>query len=216
MGGRIGVDEAGRGPVLGSMFVAAVALPERVALPEGVADSKTLAAERRRDLASRLEDDLDVGIAVSEVTATEIDENAGSLVDLLVRATADCLDELGRPGWPAILDAGEADVERYVERVERRTAVDRPLDGAVGADETVPIVSAASIVAKERRERHVAALRGEYGEVGSGYPSDPRTRRYLAERVEATGDLPDCARRTWRTSRDVLAAAEQADFGAFR
>jgi len=84
-----------------------------------------------------------------------------------------------------------------------------------GADERDPHVAAASVVAKEAREAHVRRLREEYGAVGSGYPSDPTTREFLAAYVADHGDLPPCARETWSTCDDVLGAAEQSSLGEF-
>jgi ribonuclease HII len=76
-------------------------------------------------------------------------------------------------------------------------------------------VGAASIIAKVARDAHVAELADEYGDVGSGYPSDPTTRTFLADYVDSHGELPPCARRSWSTCDDVLAAAEQATLGDF-
>ena len=87
-----------------------------------------------------------------------------------------------------------------------------------GADESYPLVAAASIVAKVRRDARIDALDEEYvefGPVGSGYPSDPTTRDFLRRYVAATGELPDCARASWSTSTDALAAAEQSGLSEF-
>jgi ribonuclease HII len=84
-----------------------------------------------------------------------------------------------------------------------------------GADESDVVVGAASIVAKVDRDAAVAALAEEYGEVGSGYPSDPTTREFLREYVAETGDLPACARRSWQTCADLLAAADQSALDDF-
>ena len=51
--------------------------------------------------------------------------------------------------------------------------------------------------------------------VGSGYPSDPTTRAFLADYVAENGSLPACARATWATCEDVLAAAEQSGLSDF-
>jgi ribonuclease HII len=76
-------------------------------------------------------------------------------------------------------------------------------------------VGAASIIAKVERDTHVDALADEYGDVGSGYPSDPTTREFLASYVAAHDQLPACARSSWSTCEDVLAAAQQSTLGEF-
>ena len=68
------------------------------------------------------------------------------------------------------------------------------------------MVAAASVIAKVERDAHVADLAAEYGAVGSGYPGDPVTRSFLASYVEEHGRLPGCARTSWKTSGDALAA----------
>ena len=83
------------------------------------------------------------------------------------------------------------------------------------ADEDHPIVSAASVIAKVERDAHVADLADEYGPLGSGYPSDPETRAFLEAHVAETGQLPGCARASWRTAVDVLGRAAQAGLSEF-
>ena len=80
------------------------------------------------------------------------------------------------------------------------------------------VEAAASIVAKVRRDALIDALDpeyAEYGPIGSGYPSDPQTRSFLRAYVDETGELPPCARASWSTSEDVLAAAEQSALSEF-
>ncbi|MEK7766390.1 MAG: ribonuclease HII, partial [bacterium] len=66
------------------------------------------------------------------------------------------------------------------------------------ADGKFPLVAAASIVAKVTRDAALEALREAHGEIGSGYPGDPRTVAFL-RRCLAHGALPPFVRRSWRT-----------------
>ena len=63
------------------------------------------------------------------------------------------------------------------------------------ADGTYPVVGAASIFAKLLRDERIAALGG----VGSGYPSDPVTRRWLAGFLQRDEPFPACVRTRWGT-----------------
>jgi len=72
------------------------------------------------------------------------------------------------------------------------------------ADRAFVIVSAASIIAKVERDRAVELLRGEHGDFGSGYPSDPQTITYLKEWVRREGSRPQFARKSWKTWDRVL------------
>jgi ribonuclease HII len=103
-----------------------------------------------------------------------------------------------------------------VESLSNSLAVD--VHAEHRADESYPLVAAASVVAKVERDARIDALAddyAEYGPIGSGYPSDPTTRDFLRTYVEETGTLPDCARASWSTSSDVLAAAEQSGLSEF-
>jgi ribonuclease HII len=209
---EFGVDEAGKGPVLGSMFAAAVRAP-RAALPAGLDDSKRLSDDRRERLADRLHDDDRVAVGLAEVPPERID--AGNMNDLTVAAHAEALAAVAESGDAGLCDAGDVDADRFAARVEARTGTDVAVDARHGADGDDDLVAAASVVAKSAREAHVAALEAEYGAVGSGYPSDPTTRAFLREHLAETGDLPACARRSWSTCEDLRAAAEQSALEEF-
>ncbi|MGM0447969.1 MAG: ribonuclease HII [Methanobacteriota archaeon] len=235
----LGVDEAGKGPVLGPMVAAAV-IAEPVSLPADVDDSKRIAPERREEMAAAFSDDPDVTVGVARVEPAEIDRPDTDMNTLTVRgqaraarialsgSVAAALDEPIR----VVADAGDTSEERFARRLREFVEVDGenkipeggellpPVDvtAAHGADADDPVVGAASVVAKVTRDRRMAAIDAaypEYDDLGSGYPSDPATRAFLREYVADTGDLPDCARRSWATCDDVLAAAEQSALDEF-
>jgi ribonuclease HII len=137
---------------------------------------------------------------------------------LTVDAHAEALAGVAGDGDAVSADAGDVSESRFARRVaagvdDRGVAVE--VRAEHGADARYPIVAAASIVAKVERDRRVEALADEYGDVGSGYPSDPRTRAFLREYVRDHGSLPDCARASWKTCDDVLRAAEQSALDEF-
>jgi len=211
---RFGVDEAGKGPVLGSMFAAAVvASPESV--PADVADSKTLPPERREALAATLRDDERIAVGVAEVPVDRIDDPETDMNSLTVAVQAEALAAVAEDGLPGVVDAGDTDEDRFARRVADAVPFEVEVRAEHGADERRPLVSAASIVAKVERDAHVAALADEHGAIGSGYPGDPTTREFLSTYVDEHGELPPFARASWSTSRDVLAAAEQSSLDAF-
>jgi ribonuclease HII len=221
-----GVDEAGKGPVLGSMFAAAVRVPDASVLPADVDDSKRLSVERREEMAADLRADDRVAVGVAEIPVERIDDPETDMNTLTVAAHAEAVAEvLSEDESPpeGIADAGDTSEQRFARRVADRVPAAVDLTAEHGADEAYAVVGAASVVAKVERDAHVAALaeeyRAEYGEafgnVGSGYPSDPNTREFLESFVAEQGRLPDCARRSWSTCEDVLAAAEQSGLGDF-
>lgn len=209
---HIGVDEAGKGPVLGAMVAAAVHA-DPATLPDTVADSKTLTADRRESIADTLHarHDIDVGIAYIPVAA--IDDSATDMNTLTVDAHAAAIRAL--PGdlttVHGLLDAGDVDADRFATRVTSRVDPPPTLDAEHGADTTDSVVAGASIVAKVARDAHIAAIGTGYdADIGSGYPNDPTTRTFLTDYTTDHGCLPDCARASWQTSRDAIAASTQA------
>jgi len=221
---QIGVDEAGKGPVLGPMVAAAVRAEEGD-LPGEVGDSKQLTAATRESIAAELRDAPGVEVGVGVVTTDEIDDPETDMNSLTVTAQVRALGDVAADGDHALVDAGDVSESRFARRVQEGVA-DAGTDTAGGvaidvtaehgADESNRLVGAASVVAKVERDSRIAALDEEYdGDIGSGYPSDQTTREFLADYVDRHGELPACARASWATCEDVLAAAEQADLGAF-
>jgi ribonuclease HII len=202
---QVGVDEAGKGPVLGSMFAAAVRAPPG-AIPDGVRDSKALTARRREELEDALRTDDRVETGLAEITPGRIDDPGTDMNTLTVAAQADALGAVATDGDTVHLDAGDVDADRFGRRVGDRVPVDVDIRAEHGADASHRVVAAASVIAKVARDAHVADLAAEYGAVGSGYPSDPTTRSFLDSYVAEHGRLPDCARASWKTSEDALSA----------
>jgi ribonuclease HII len=213
----IGVDEAGKGPVLGPMVAAAVrADPD--ALPDDVDDSKRLTPARRESLAATLRADAAVDVGVAVVTTDRIDDPETDMNTLTVAAQAEAVAAVADGDDAVLADAGDVSESRFADRLAEHAA-DRGASVSVtaehGADERHAVVGAASVIAKVERDERVSAIATEYGDVGSGYPSDPTTRTFLREYVREHGTLPACARASWQTCADLLAAAEQSSLSEF-
>lgn len=217
---RVGADEAGKGPVLGPMVAAAVRT-DPAALPDGIDDSKRVSPSRREAIAAdlRASDDVDVGLGV--ISTDRIDDPETDMNSLTVAAQVEAVAAVAREGDTVVVDAGDVSEDRFGRRIREGVAdsgVQIEVVSEHGADETHLVVGAASIVAKVERDAKVGELAeeyAEYGPVGSGYPSDPKTREFLKRYVAETGELPACARQSWSTCADLLAANEQSSLGEF-
>ncbi|WP_226040527.1 ribonuclease HII [Natrinema sp. DC36] len=220
-----GVDEAGKGPALGSMFAAAVHCEEPSVLPDGIRDSKRLSPERREELAATLRSDDRLAIGVAEITPARIDDPETDMNSLAVASHAEAIEgtvsDLERAGdangtISGLCDACDTDAERFARRVADACSLEGvAVDARHGADDESPLVGAASIIAKVERDAHIATLSDEYGPIGSGYPGDSTTRAFLASYVDEHRELPPFARESWSTCEDVLAAAEQTGLEQF-
>jgi len=208
-----GCDEAGRGPVFGPMVLCG-AMFEPGALPElkaaGVRDSKLLSPGRRESLAKLIVEKA-LKIEVVELSAAEIDEmrlvKKINLNELEAMTFAKILDRL-RPKI-AYVDSADVNAERFKETIQRHMKTKTELVAEHYADCTYPAVSAASIVAKVRRDQRIAELHQRYGDFGSGYSSDPRTIKFLEQWVREHGKLPEFARKSWETAQRIEGQSKQ-------
>ncbi len=202
-----GIDEAGKGPVLGPMCVAGVLLNEEKldALSQmGVKDSKQLTAKRREALAVEIKKLADK-YYILEVSPFQIDElrKIMTMNEIMVVCYAKVLEEL-KPDH-AFVDAADVIAERFGANIKKKYARKLEITSEHDADEKYPIVSAASILAKVHRDALVKILEENAGvEIGSGYPADPKTIRFLEAWVQEHGTLPDFARGSWETSKKLV------------
>ena len=199
----LGIDEAGRGPVIGSMFVAGVMVEEELDELDGidVKDSKKLSDKKRERLYDELDD---VGeVFVEEVSASEIDDlrEVMSLNDVELKAFTDIIKKADPD--KVIMDLPEHDGEKFREKVkgmlpDSLKGIDFVAEHE--ADDKFPVVSAASIIAKTRREKHVVELVEKYGvDFGSGYPHDEPTREFLKKFYQEEGVFPKETRMSWNS-----------------
>ena len=201
----LGIDEAGRGSVLGPLVVGGFCcveerVPEVVAA--GARDSKLLSPGRRatvyRELGGLGETR---SIALAPRTIDRYVARRG-LNELELRAFA----TLVRAARPDVVyaDACDPDAERFGRRLAALAGTGARIVSRHRADRDVPVVGAASVVAKVRRDAAIARLAARTGEaLGSGYPSDPDTRRCVERHARDGGSVPAWMRRSWETVQRV-------------
>jgi len=191
-----GIDEAGKGPVIGPLVVCGVACDEKLLrkLPElGVRDSKKLTPRKRKEIAEKLKRILDWEVEIIQPTDLDRMMEEETINEILKETCAKIISKLN----PDVVFIDSFDVK------PERLAKD--LEGMAGCKvvakhrgESEPIVAAASIIAKHTRDEIIEGLKGKYGDFGSGYASDERTRKWLEENLKR-GDLPEIVRKKWKT-----------------
>ena len=197
--GICGVDEAGRGPVIGPMVVAGVLVDEDSGLRKlGVKDSKRLTPSRREILAGEIK-----AVAKYEVviaTAEDIDTLRQSYTMNVIESKlfATVIERLG-PGL-AYLDAADTNEEEFKRLVSNELGSNIRIVSKHGADDLYPVVSAASIIAKTMRDSLIAEIQEGFDQdIGSGYPSDQRTIGFLKDWYREHGEMPPHTRLSWKT-----------------
>jgi ribonuclease HII len=195
-----GVDEAGRGPVLGPLVVAGVAAKSPAHLRKlGARDSKLLSAEQRLEVAGRIKAYARWEVRV--LPAAELNKRMATrtLNDIEVEAFADILRSLAPER--AVVDACDVDEARFGARIAGLVGQGCcPITSLHGADGSHAVVGAASVIAKVTRDALIGDIEREIGlPIGSGYPHDPVTRSFLQQWRTERGGLPPHTRLYWST-----------------
>ena len=203
-----GVDEAGRGSVIGPLVIAAVLVKQEdlpVLKDLGVKDSKLLTPHMREALAVEIRK-ICQDYHVTKLSPKEIDavvlggRKLHKLNYLEAQVIARSLDAL-RPD-KAYVDASDVLERRFKRDILEAMSFKVDIVSEHKADRNFPVVSAASIIAKVERDSEIAKLAAKHGEVGSGYPSDEKTIDFLELCIQL-GDYPEYVRRSWRPARKV-------------
>lgn len=221
---KLGIDEAGKGPVIGPMCIAGVCATEeqenklRVL---GVDDSKKLSPKKRDQLAVSIKK-YAAAWYVYEVAPKQIDDlrKIMTMNEIMVLCFSKVMEELtaatadiaGESFSIAFLDAADVSEDRFARRVREEYAkkykeqADRiEFISKHKADTLSPVVSAASIIAKTRRNELIEEIKKKEGvDFGSGYPSDPKTKLFLENYAKENGNFPDYVRKSWKTAENLL------------
>ncbi len=168
----------------------------------GVRDSKTLTARKREELTHSIRK-LAQKVVVEKISAQEIDR---------LRAAGTTLNEIEMTSFASIarklspaelyLDAADVNQERFGVLVGTHSGLIEKgckIYSEHKADARYTVVGAASIVAKTTRDAAIARLHEEYEDIGSGYPSDPKSVAYLTALIDNGKELPPFIRRSWKS-----------------
>lgn len=195
-----GIDEAGRGAVIGPMVIACVLVENENKLAElGVKDSKLLSPEKRKELYKEI-----VKVAkdyvVIKIPAREIDEMRKRYSLNVIEAVkiAEIINAL-KPE-KVFVDCPQVNTVKFTELLRSMLKHKATIIAENFADAKYPVVAAASIIAKVERDREIEKLKKEFNfDFGVGYPHDERTINFLKRFKE----LPYCVRKSWVTAIDI-------------
>lgn len=204
-----GADEAGRGPCFGPLVVAGILIENDSELIRiGVADSKQLTPRRRNQLSPMIQK-LASKYELIVMPAEDIDDlrKTMTLNELEVFAYSKIIEKL-RPDV-CYVDAVDVKEERFGRDILAHLSYKPKIISEHKADEKYPVVGAASILAKVTRDEHVRRIAQELEPqldipLGSGYPSDPLTKKFLQTWVEQFGSLPPHVRQSWETCQQLI------------
>lgn len=213
-----GIDEAGRGPVIGPLVMAGVLIKENheeKLKKLGVKDSKLLPKEKREPLFKKI---LEIAedYKIISLTPDVIDKILGSPTSNLNKLEAETTAEILNYLKPekAIIDLPDKNAERYQDYIKRRLDNEVKLITEHKADHNYPVVSAASILAKVTRDRYIDFLKDQFKEdFGSGYMADPKTQKFLEKHWNNT--KVHFFRKNWQSWKNMKAKKTQKKLGEF-
>lgn len=203
-----GVDEAGRGPVIGPLVIAGVTAENQGSFQKlQVKDSKKLSPNKRAFLADQIKQ-IATNIEFLIIDASDIDDmrKVMTMNEIEVHAFTKIIKKL-KPDQ-CFVDAADVNSERFGAHIS--SSLPRKIDiiSKHKADDLYPIVSAASIIAKTIRDAEITrialSLEKKLGkQLGSGYPSDQITQRFLSDWVKTYKKLPPHTRKSWKTAQRI-------------
>jgi ribonuclease HII len=202
-----GVDEAGRGCVIGPLVIAGVLLKHEnlhLLTSLGVKDSKLLSPKKRQSLLPEITRIAEKHQTI-KLSPTEIDHavESGRKLHKLNRLEAQTMAQIITTLQPdeAYVDAADVLEDRFKHHIQENLTVQARIISKHKADKIYPVVSAASIIAKVERDKEISALKNVYGDFGSGYLTDPKTIQFLRQWLRLHGEYPDCVRRSWKPAK---------------
>jgi len=214
----LGIDDAGRGPVIGPMVLAGCLMDdkdEKDFKTKGVRDSKQLTPKRRALLSDYIKENAET-FEIVVIPPQEIDLRNGDgikLNEVEAIAAAKIINRINK-GFnkiKVIIDCPSTNITRWTDFL--KTKIENLSNLEISCEHKADVnhipVSAASIIAKEIREIEMSKLKEKYGkEIGSGYCSDPLTCKFLEKHAQKLKE-EGLFRQTWVTWKQACAAVEQ-------
>jgi len=204
-----GVDEAGRGPVIGPLVIAGVTFENDSELIKNkIRDSKRIAPKRREELARWIQQSC-LKYEIITISADDIDDmrKVMTLNKIEVNAFAKLIETLK----PEICYVDAADVKdfRFGRDIASKISFNFKIISEHKADDKYPIVGAASILAKTKRDHEIKIIEQKLEKklklpLGSGYPADPITIRFLKTWIESYNEIPPYTRKSWKTVQKII------------
>ncbi len=215
-----GVDEAGRGPVIGPLVLAIAVIDsekESVLKTLGVKDSKKLSSKTRERIFGELKKTLlffDYKIIFPAEIDFAVDSKEYNLNWLEADATAFLINKVNKELAlknktldEVYVDLPSTNQLAYVSYLKQRIkSKDLKIIAEHKADDKYPIVSAASIIAKVIRDNEIDKLKKSYGDFGSGYPADPKTQKFLKENFEKYNIF----RKSWKSYQRLVSKKDKS------
>jgi len=199
-----GIDDAGRGSMLGPLVIAGVSLDKknlRKLTSLGVKDSKKLSPKLREFLYKKIIEIVD-DYYVAKISPKSIDASVKKhcLNGLEAKYMAKVVSKLNPD--TSYVDSCDVNPKRFGKEISQLSD-NHKIKSYHHADSRFVVVSAASILAKVTRDRAIARLRKEHN-LGSGYPSDSVTVKFVTKYYKKNHEMPSFVRKSWKPVQRIV------------
>ena len=199
-----GIDDAGRGSMLGPLVIAGISLDKRklkMLSSLGVKDSKKLSPQSREHLYKKILEIVD-GYYITKISPRSIDASVKKhgLNNLEAKYMAKVVSKLTPD--TSYVDSCDVNPARFGKEISLLSD-NHKIKSYHHADSRFVIVSAASILAKVSRDREIAKLRKEHN-LGSGYPSDSKTVAFVTKYYKKNHTMPSFVRKSWKPVQHII------------
>lgn len=202
-----GIDEAGRGSLLGPIIVAGVCVTKKSIsemVEKGIKDSKLLSPKKRQVLFGHVIN-LAESICVCRINIEDIDFHVFRNNLNLLEAEAMAITIRNMKSDKTYVDSCDVNPSRYQRTIKSFLKQNNTkLISIHHADRLNIVVSGASIIAKVIRDSEISKIRIKYGDVGSGYPSDKKTIKFVKEWFRQKNEIPPFARKSWKPAKMIV------------
>jgi ribonuclease HII len=212
----VGIDEAGRGPLIGPLVICGILIEEgdeKELIKLKVKDSKLLSPIQRERIYAELIKLYQYKLI--HISPIEIDASVGKDSTNLNWLEAEKAVEIINALKPdkVILDCPSPNIKAYTNFINHRITQKTDLICAHHADLNYPVVGAASIIAKVTRDREIDAIKKKIGNnFGSGYMADPRTKELMHKYWDV---YPEIFRHSWAPFKKFIGNFTQKDLAGF-
>ena len=201
-----GIDDAGRGSMLGPLVIAGILLDKkniRKLSALGVKDSKKLSPKLRESLYKKILEIVD-DYHVAKISPRIIDASVKKhcLNGLEAKYMAKVVARLNPD--VSFVDSCDVNPSRFGRNISQLSG-NHKIKSYHHADSRFVVVSAASILAKVSRDRAILKLREKY-DLGSGYPSDSTTVKFVTKYYVKNNEMPNFVRKSWKPVQKIMGA----------
>jgi len=201
------VDEAGRGSLLGPIIVAAISVSKRSIselTKSGIKDSKLLSQKKRQSLFGHIIN-IAESICICRIGIEDIDFHVFKNNLNLLEAEAMAITIGNMKSDKTYVDSCDVNPSRYQRTIRGFLGQhDTRIVSMHHADRLNVVVSGASIIAKVIRDSEISKIRVQYGDIGSGYPSDKKTIRFVKDWYSQKNEIPPFARKSWKPAQLIV------------